>query len=128
MFTHRMRLLIIGGILTILLSATLLFETPEPTLSVDELMTSPSAKEGKEVAIRGEVVNGTIDGQNFSFSIRGEVYDLVIDYSQASVSNGLEDGRTVYAQGILEYSTGQWIFNAEVIKTSCPSKYDETET
>ena len=41
------------------------------------------------------------------------------------VSNGLDDNRTVYAEGILLYEEGEYIFEANVIKTSCPSKYEE---
>ena len=52
---------------------------------------------------------------------------LLVDFSQASVSNGLDNNRTVYAEGILVYTDGIWIFEAEVIKTSCPSKYEEAE-
>ena len=41
------------------------------------------------------------------------------------VSNGLDDNRTVYAEGTLLYENGVYVFEAEVIKTSCPSKYEE---
>jgi hypothetical protein len=45
----------------------------------------------------------------------------------ASVSNGLGDNRTVYAQGILHYIDGEYVLEAQIIKTSCPSKYEEEE-
>jgi hypothetical protein len=45
MFTHRTRLLLIGGVLTIALAATLLLEAPEATRSVDEVMDSPDELE-----------------------------------------------------------------------------------
>ena len=127
MLTHRTRLLLIGGILTVALGATLLLQTPEATRSIDEVMESPSKLEGKEIAIRGEVLDYSIDEFNSTFIIHGEDSQLLVDFSQASVSNGLDNNRTVYAEGILAYTDGIWIFEAEVIKTSCPSKYEEAE-
>jgi len=127
MLTHRTRLLLIGGILTVALGATLLLQTPEATRSIDEVMESPSKLEGKEIAIRGEVLDYSIDEFNSTFIIHGEDSQLLVDFSQASVSNGLDNNRTVYAEGILVYTDGIWIFEAEVIKTSCPSKYEEAE-
>ena len=127
MLTHRTRLLLIGAALTMALGATLLLQTPEATRSVDEVMGSPSSLAGKEIAIRGEVLDFSIDEVNNTFILHGEESELLIDYSQASVSNGLGDNRTVYAEGVLINSDGVWIFEAEVIKTSCPSKYEEAE-
>ena len=127
MLTQRTRLLLIGGILTVALGATLLLQTPEATRSIDEVMESPSKLEGKEIAIRGEVLDYSIDEFNSTFIIHGEDSQLLVDFSQASVSNGLDNNRTVYAEGILVYTDGIWIFEAEVIKTSCPSKYEEAE-
>ena len=127
MLTHRARLLLIGGLLTVALGATLLLQTPEATRSIDEVMESPSKLEGREIAIRGEVLDYSIDDSNSTFIIHGEESQLLVDFSQASVSNGLDNNRTVYAEGVLVYTDGIWIFEAEVIKTSCPSKYEEAE-
>ena len=127
MLTHRTRLLLIGGLLTVALGATLLLQTPEATRSIDEVMESPSKLEGREIAIRGEVLDYSIDDSNSTFIIHGEESRLLVDCSQASVSNGLDNNRTVYAEGVLVYTDGIWIFEAEVIKTSCPSKYEEAE-
>jgi len=127
MLTHRTRLLLIGAALTVALGATLLLQTPEATRSVDEVMDSPIDLEGKEIAIRGEVLDFSIDEQNNTFIIHGEDSQLIVDFSKASVSNGLADNRTVYAEGVLINYNGIWTFEAEVIKTSCPSKYEEAE-
>ena len=59
------------------------------------------------------------------FILHGETHELVIDYSDASVSNGLGDNRTVYAQGTLRMEDGVYVLEADIIKTSCPSKYEE---
>ncbi len=127
MLTHRARLLLIGAVLTIALGSTLLLQTPEATRTIDEVMESPSNLEGKEIAIRGEILDYSINETQLTFIIHGEDSELLVDYSQASVSNGLDNNRTVYAEGVLIYSNDTWIFEAEVIKTSCPSKYEEAE-
>ncbi|MDC0556174.1 cytochrome c maturation protein CcmE [Candidatus Poseidoniaceae archaeon] len=125
MFTHRTRLLLIGGVLTIALAATLLLEAPEATRSVDEVMDSPDELEGREIAIRGEVLDGSINNETSTFILHGVSEELLVDFSDASVSNGLDDNRTVYAEGKLTQKDGIWVFEADVIKTSCPSKYEE---
>ena len=125
MLTHRSKLLIIGVILTAALAATVLVSTPEATRTVDEVMDDPNSVEGREIAIRGEVLDGSIDSVNNLFIIHGDNSELIIDYSNAQTSGGLEDNRTVYAEGVLVEKNGEWVFEAEVIKTSCPSKYEE---
>jgi hypothetical protein len=62
------------------------------------------------------------------FILHGESHELSIDYSDASVSNGLGDNRTVYAQGTLTFEDGVYVLEADIIKTSCPSKYEEEPT
>ena len=125
MLTHRAKLLIIGGILTLALSATLLINTPEATRTVDEVMEDPETLEGRQIAIRGEVLDGSIDNTTSTFILHGENMQIIIDFRDASVSNGLDDNRTVYAEGILVEKNGDWVFEADIIKTSCPSKYEE---
>jgi len=125
LLTHRSRLLIIGAVLTIALAATLLINTPEATRTVDEVMEDPESLEGRQIAIRGEVLDGSIDNTTSTFILHGENEQIIIDFSDASVSNGLDDNRTVYAEGILIERDGNWVFEAEIIKTSCPSKYEE---
>ncbi|MAK97096.1 MAG: cytochrome c maturation protein CcmE [Candidatus Thermoplasmatota archaeon] len=125
MFTHRVRLLLIGAFLTVALAATLLLEAPEATRTVDEVMESPDSLEGRQIAIRGEVLDGSIDNITSVFILHGETDQIKVDFSQASVSNGLDDNRTVYAEGTLSFISGEWVFEADIIKTSCPSKYEE---
>ncbi|MBT4066995.1 MAG: hypothetical protein HOE76_07250, partial [Euryarchaeota archaeon] len=119
-----MRLLLVGAVLTIALAATLLLEAPEATRSIDEVMDSPEGLEGREIAIRGEVRDGTIDNATFTFILHGENEELLIDFSNAQTSGGLDDNRTIYAEGILVLNGEIWVFEADVIKTSCPSKYE----
>ncbi len=125
MFTHRVRLLLIGAFLTVALAATLLLEAPEATRTVDEVMESPDSLEGRQIAIRGEVLDGSINNITSVFILHGETDQIKVDFSKASVSNGLDDNRTVYAEGTLSFISGEWVFEADIIKTSCPSKYEE---
>ena len=125
MLTHRTKLLIIGAVLTAALGATILLEAPEATRSVDEVMDDPDSLEGREIAIRGEVLDGSINNQTMTFILHGESATLVIDFSNAQTSGGLDDNRTIYAEGVLFENDGEWVFEAELIKTSCPSKYEE---
>jgi hypothetical protein len=126
LLTHRSKLLIIGAVLTAALCATLLLEAPEATRSVDEVMDEPESLQGREIAIRGEVRDGTINNESLTFILHGDSEELLVDFSKAAVSNGLDDNRTIYAEGILLNKDGQWVFEADVIKTSCPSKYEES--
>jgi|TARA_B110000881_G_scaffold206092_1_gene209141 hypothetical protein len=125
LLTHRSKLLVIGAVLTAALCATLLLEAPEATRSVDAVMEDPEYLEGREIAIRGEVRDGSIDNETFTFILHGDSEELLIDFSKAAVSNGLDNNRTIYAEGILLEKNGQWVFEADIIKTSCPSKYEE---
>ena len=125
MLTHRSRLLIIGAVITLALAATLLINTPEATRTVDEVMEDPESLEGRQIAIRGEVLDGSIDNTTSTFILHGEDQQILLDFGDASVSNGLDDNRTVYAEGILVEKNGNWVFEADIIKTSCPSKYEE---
>ena len=125
MLTHRTRLLLIGAVLTLALSATLLIQTPEATRTIEEVLDDPNSLEGRKIAIRGGVLDGSIDNSTNSFVIHGETMSLDVDFSKAAVSNGLDDNRTIYAEGTLVKRDGVWVFEAEIIKTSCPSKYEE---
>tara|TARA_B000000475_G_scaffold186406_1_gene150372 strand:- start:763 stop:1155 length:393 start_codon:yes stop_codon:yes gene_type:complete len=125
MYARRTRFLILGAVITVGLLGVILLQAPEPTRAVDDLMDDPDGFVGKEIAVRGEVLDGSIDNTTLVFILHGETHQLNIDYSDASVSNGLGDNRTVYAQGILRIENGIYVLEADIIKTSCPSKYEE---
>ena len=120
MWARRTRILAIGAVLTVGLLATVLLQSPAPTQTVDELMRSPSDYLNQDVAVRGEVRDGTIDNNTMTFVLEGSTSTLTIRFTEAMVSNGLDDNRTVYAEGILLYEDGSYVFEANVIKTSCP--------
>jgi len=124
MFTRRVRLALVGLIITSALIATMLIEAPEGTLAIDELMADPDSREGDHVAIRGTIQNGSLDEGNSFFIAEGDKYTLLIDFSQASLSNALEEGKTIYIEGKLIEEEGEWKLRADLIKVSCPSKYE----
>ena len=126
MLSYRNRLLLIGSVVTIAVLGTIFLQAPAPTLTVDQLMEDKSTLLDEEVAVRGEIRDGSINETSMTFILEGSDFDLLIDYSNAgSISNGLGDNRTVYAEGILSEKNGKWVFEADIIKTSCPSKYEE---
>lgn len=125
MWARRTRVLVIGAVLTLGLLATVLLQSPAPTQTVDELMASPGDHVDQEVAVRGEVRDGTIDNNTMTFILEGGTSSVTVRFTDAMVSNGLDDNRTVYAEGILRYEDGAYVFDANIIKTSCPSKYEE---
>lgn len=125
MWARRTRILAIGAMVTLGLMATVLLQAPVPTTTVDELMQSPDHHLDDEVAVRGQVLDGSIDNGTMIFILEGETSTLSVRFTDASVSNGLDDNRTVYAEGVLLFEDGNYILDASVIKTSCPSKYEE---
>lgn len=126
MLTRRVKLLIVGSVITLGLLATILVDAPTPTMTVDELLAD--ASEGRNVAVRGEVLDGSIDNATQMFVLEGASATLTVSWLDATVSNGLGDNRTVYAEGTLTQTSDGWLLEATTIKTSCPSKYEEEAT
>ena len=120
--------MVVGAVVTLGLLGTLLVQAPVPTRTVDELMLDPTPHVGDEVAVRGEVLDGSIDNNTMMFTLEGESFTLEIRYTNAAVSNGLGDNRTVYAEGVLLLEGDTYVLEASTIKTSCPSKYEEEAT
>jgi len=128
MLSRRNRILVVGAVLTVGMLATVLIQAPAPTQTVDALMERPDEFVGQDVAVRGEVQDGTIDNGTARFILEGETLSLAVSFIDAAVSNGLDDNRTVYAEGVLTFVEGEYVLEASVIKTSCPSKYEEEAT
>ena len=125
MLARRTRILLVGAVLTIGMLATVLLQAPAPTQTVDALMEDPEPFIGEEIAVRGEVMDGSINNATYSFVLEGEFTNITVSFLDAAVSNGLDDNRTVYAEGILIKNGDGYLLEASVIKTSCPSKYEE---
>ena len=71
MFTRRTRLLITGGLLTLVILGAVILQSPDPTRTVDEVMANPSGFVDEDFAIRGEVKDGTIDNSSMTFVLHG---------------------------------------------------------
>ena len=126
MWTRQTRLLVVGAIITITVLGTLLLDAPQPTLTLSQPEEQVESKVGKEIAVRGEVMDGSINNESMYFILEGDTdFTIKIDFFDSSVSNGLGDNRTVYAEGTLIKQDGEYILQSSVIKTSCPSKYEE---
>ena len=67
MLSYRVRLMLIGGVITIAVLGTIFLQAPEPTLTVDELLDNTSEHIGDGVAVRGEIMDGSIDEINMTF-------------------------------------------------------------
>ena len=114
---------VLGAVLTLgLLATVLLLQSPAPTQTVDELMASPDQHLDQEVALRGEVRDGTIDNTTMTFVLEGATSSITVRFTEAMVSNGLDDNRTVYAEGTLLYEDGVYIFEAERHQDIVPVK------
>ena len=120
MLSYRNRLLLIGGVVTIAVLGTIFLQAPQPTLTVDQLMDERDQHIDNEVAVRGEIRDGSINESTMTFILEGSEYDLIVDYSNAgSISNGLGDNRTVYAEGTLRTYDGTFFIEADVCHRSC---------
>ena len=71
MYARRTRFLILGAVITVGLLGVILLQAPEPTRAVDDLMDDPDAFVGKEIAVRGEVLDGSIDNTTLVFILHG---------------------------------------------------------
>tara|TARA_B100001142_G_C13955722_1_gene508998 strand:- start:57 stop:377 length:321 start_codon:yes stop_codon:yes gene_type:complete len=99
---------------------------PETQHYIDKVMDDPDSFSGN-AHIRGEVVVGSIDTQNYTFILEGVKHQLIVDFSSAAVPDGFSDGKTIAVKGLLSDSTGSWILEAREIQTGCPSKYESVE-
>ena len=55
-------------------------------MTVDDLLAE--ARDGRDVAVRGEVLDGSIDNGTSTFVLEGESTTLTISFLDATVSNG----------------------------------------
>ena len=95
------------------------------TRSIDDLMEDPQSLEGHEIAIMGEIDDGTLNNNNSTIILNGDLETVKIDFSIASISppDLLEECcYIVYLEGVLvEDVNGEWIFEANVIKSKTPA-------
>jgi len=121
--SRKRRLLIVGFSMAVLLILMFVSIEPEVQHSIDEVMDDPGAFEG-QLHVRGEVMIGSLDTENFSFSITGLTHILHVDYSSTVIPDGFDEGNMIAIKGDLQYLDGYWQLEAHEIQTGCPSKYE----
>ncbi len=121
--TRKNRLLIAGASMALLLVLMFVSIEPQVQYSVDEVMDDPSSYEGS-LHVRGEVSIGSLDAENFSFTISGISYTLSVDYSSTVIPDGFNEGNMIAIKGEMINNGGFWILHAHEIQTGCPSKYE----
>ena len=120
------RLLAVGGSILVLVVMMLATVDPQTQYFVDEVMENPEDFEG-QVHLRGKIANGSIDSENYTFTLMGIEHGLFVDFSGIAVPDGFNEGKTVAVKGELVYELGAWILEAKEIQTGCPSKYVSAE-
>ena len=120
------RLFVIGGSIIVMLILMLATVDPETQYYIDNVMEDPEDYTG-DVNIRGEVLEGTVDVENFTFFLTGVNHILLVDFNGAAVPDGFSEGKTIAVKGTLSTSSGDWILYAKEIQTGCPSKYESAE-
>ena len=86
MLSYRNRLLLIGGVVTIAVLGTVFLQAPAPTLTVDELMEDKSSHLDEQVAVRGEIRDGSIN--ETSMTIRWNIYETSMKLSDFGIYFG----------------------------------------
>ena len=120
------RLLAVGGSILVLVVMMLATVDPQTQYFVDEVMENPEDFEG-QVHLRGKIANGSIDSENYTFTLIGIEHGLFVDFSGTAVPDGFNEGKTIAVKGELVYDSGAWILEAKEIQTGCPSKYVSAE-
>ena len=88
-------------------------------------MEDKAALIDEEVAVRGEIRDGSINETTMTFVLEGSEFDLLIDYSNAGSISTDWVTTELCTQRNLPVQDGTYVVEAETIKTSCPSKYEE---
>ena len=120
------RLFVIGGSILVLVIMMLATVDPETQHYIDNVMENPEDYIG-QVHIRGEVLEGSVDVENYTFILTGVNHNLIVDFDGAAVPDGFGEGKTIAIKGTLALTSGDWILEAKEIQTGCPSKYESAE-
>ncbi len=112
-------LLMIGLIILMYVSVD-----PETQYTVDEVLESPEKFADDELHLRGVVKSGSLDNSSHTFILEGVRSELLVSFSEISVPDGFQEGKTIAVKGILSESESMWELSANEIQTGCPSKYE----
>ena len=78
------RLFVIGGSILVLVIMMLATVDPETQHYIDNVMENPEDYIG-QVHIRGEVLEGSVDVENYTFILTGVNHNLIVDFNGAAV-------------------------------------------
>ena len=125
--SKKTKLLIISLAMVSLLLLMLISVDPEVQYSVDEVMENPNDHENKDLFVRGDVLNNSLISEKKSFILSGINYEIIVDYSAASLPEGFQEGLPVAIKGKLVKIDNNWSLQASEIITGCPSKYETVD-
>ena len=125
--TKKTKLVIISLAMASLLLLMLISVDPEVQYSVDEVMENPNNYENKDLFIRGDALNNSLLSEQNSFILSGSNYEIMVDYSAASLPEGYQEGLPVAIKGKLVRIDDYWSLQASEIITGCPSKYETVD-
>ena len=97
---------------------------PQVQHTVDEILENPIEHVSQDIFVRGAVENNSVDFQSMLFSLSGTESILLVDFSNAAVPDGFDEGSTVAVSGQLYDNGDGWSLSATEIQTGCPSKYE----
>ena len=125
--SKKTKLLIISLAMASLLLLMLISVDPEVQYSVDEVMENPNDYDNKDLFVRGDVLNNSLISEQKSFILSGINYEIIVDYSSASLPEGFQEGLPVAIKGKLVKIDNYWSLQASEIITGCPSKYETVD-
>ena len=96
---RRVRILVTMGLIAALMGLMFITVEPEIDLTVDQLMDSPEQYDGETLRLHGAVLS--LDMNNNSLILEGEIETITIDYSGTSLPDGADEGKTFYVRGEL---------------------------
>ena len=127
------KLVAIGGVLfiSVVFSIGLLYTSIIPQYSVGEFYVNnnKSSLVDKKIQLVGDVntwntssgVFTIEDWQNYN-------YTVLVQYNNVQIPSGFTIGKRVLVEGVLKQSNSNYILQADLVSTKCPSKYETTTT
>ena len=122
--TRISRLIVVFASSLAILGLMMASVDPEIQYSVDEIMDDPDQFQDSQIFVRGVVSEGSIDNAKTIFTLEGINGAILVDFSEAPIPDGFDEGRTIAVRGNLEKMDGSWVLNSFEIQTGCPSKYE----
>ena len=127
--TRLSRLVIVFGTSIAIFGLMMVTVDPQVQYTVDEIMSEPERFDGENIFVRGIVLPGTMNYDEFVFTLQGSTEKLIVNFKESPIPDGFDEGRTIAVRGILQTDNSSdgtmiWIINSYEIQTGCPSKYE----